>query len=112
LIQSFDALTTRDDVSLVLGAIKWPALVLHGTEDETIPWTKGQALARGLAKGQFAKIQGAGHASCLTYPDLVNPLILSFLQQLPAAADAPASAAPAAEAQTGKEPGGFWQRRT
>lgn len=107
LIQCFDALTTRDDVTVPLGAIKWPALVLHGDQDKTIDWTKGQAMANAMAKAQFFKIPGAGHASCLTFPNLVNPYILSFLQQLPATADATPQAA---AAQTVTRPGGFWRR--
>jgi pimeloyl-ACP methyl ester carboxylesterase len=92
LIQCFNALTTRDDISLVLGAIKWPALVLHGTEDITVRICEGQAMAQGLANAKFVPIAGAGHASCLTFPNLVNPHILSFLQQLPAIGAAPAKA--------------------
>jgi 3-oxoadipate enol-lactonase len=107
LIQSFDALTTRDDVSLALGAIKWPALVLHGTKDATIPIAKGQAMAQGLANANFFPIEGAGHASCLTFPNLVNPLILDFLHKLPATINAPALTA---SAQSGKGQGGFWRR--
>lgn len=107
LIQSFDALTTRDNVTVALGAIKWPALVIHGELDATINWKAGQAMATGLAKAQFHLIPGAGHASCLTFPNLVNPLIQSFLQQLPPTADAPAAAA---ATQTGKARGGFWRR--
>jgi pimeloyl-ACP methyl ester carboxylesterase len=107
LIQSFDALTTRDNVTVPLGAIKWPALVIHGELDKTIKWKQGQAMANGLANAQFHLIPGAGHASCLTFPNLVNPLIQSFLQQLPATADVPAHAA---TAQTGKARGGFWRR--
>lgn len=107
LIQSFDALTTRDDVTLALGAIKWPALVLHGTADATIPIAKGQAMAQAMARAQFVPIQGAGHASCLTFPNLVNPHILNFLQTLPATAgEAPAATTAKAE----KPRGGFWRR--
>jgi pimeloyl-ACP methyl ester carboxylesterase len=87
LIPSFEALTHRQDVSSLVGAIKQPALVIHGSEDQSIAPAAGQALAKGLggaANGivQFELIQGAGHASNLTHPDQVNPLIEAFLTSL------------------------------
>jgi pimeloyl-ACP methyl ester carboxylesterase len=82
LIASFNALTTRDDISLVMPAIKAPALVIHGTDDQSIPIAQGQALAAGLANASFAPIQGAGHCSCLTFPDPVNAQIAAFLATL------------------------------
>jgi 3-oxoadipate enol-lactonase len=106
LIQSFNALTTRDDVTLALGAIKWPALVLHGTADATVPIAKGQAMAQGLANAKFVPIQGAGHASCLTFPNLVNPQITSFLDHL----SVPGASAKAATAQGDKPRKSFWRR--
>jgi pimeloyl-ACP methyl ester carboxylesterase len=105
LVQSFDALTTRDNVTVALGAIKWPALVLHGTADATIPIAKGQAMASGLASAKFVPIQGAGHASCLTFPNLVNPQITYFLDHLSGAADEPAHAAAPQRARRS-----FWRR--
>jgi pimeloyl-ACP methyl ester carboxylesterase len=105
LVQSFNALTTRDNVTLALGAIKWPALVLHGTEDATIPMAKGQAMAAALPKGKFVPIQGAGHASCLTFPNLVNPQITYWLDHLSEFGDAPSAAAPAPKARKS-----FWRR--
>jgi pimeloyl-ACP methyl ester carboxylesterase len=105
LIQSFNALTTRDDVTQTLGAIKWPALVLHGTEDATVPIAKGQAMAAGLAHATFVPIQGAGHASCLTFPNLVNPRITYWLDHLSETGEAPSAAAPAQKARKS-----FWRR--
>jgi 3-oxoadipate enol-lactonase len=82
LIPSFDALIDRQDVTSILGAIKAPACVIHGALDQSIDPSMGQALASGLANGQFNLVPGAGHASNLTHPELVNPIIQTFLTSL------------------------------
>jgi len=81
LVQTFNALITRDDITAVLGAIKTPALVIHGSVDRSIPLSAGQAMAAGL-NVTCQVIQGAGHASCLTHPIETNELILPFLASL------------------------------
>ncbi len=78
LVQTFNALITRDDITGVLGAIKVPALVIHGSDDLSVPLSAGQAMAAGL-NVTCQVIQGAGHASCLTHPIETNQLILPFL---------------------------------
>jgi len=85
LIPCFEALTHRQDVSTLIGAIKQPALVIHGDQDQSITWQAGQAMAKGLGApggAQFELIAGSGHASNLTHPDQVNPFIQTFLTAL------------------------------
>ncbi len=84
LIPCFNALTTRDDVTMVLKAITAPALVIHGQDDLSIPIAAGQAMAQGLANAQFQPIAGAGHGACMTHWEFVNPLLGPFLESLPA----------------------------
>lgn len=83
LIPCFNALIQRDDISSVLGAIKRPALVIHGSDDLSVPVSAGQTMATGL-NAQFQLIEGAGHASCLTHAVQVDPLIGAFLAGLTA----------------------------
>ena len=84
LIPSFNALTTRDDITMVLKAITAPALVIHGEVDLSVPISAGQQMAQGLANAQFQPIAGAGHGACLTHWEFVNPLVKTFLESLPA----------------------------
>lgn len=82
LIPSFNALIQRDDISSLLNTITQKTLVIHGDADIAVPIADGIALANGLPNSTFVKIPGAGHASCLTHSDLVNPAIFQFLSQL------------------------------
>ena len=44
-----------------------PSLVLHGAQDDLIPWEAGQALADGLSNGTFMLNEDAGHDLILSH---------------------------------------------
>jgi 3-oxoadipate enol-lactonase len=76
-------LEREDDISRRLGEISCPALVLHGSEDTAIPMASAEHLAGGLPGcGGVVVIQGAAHASNLTHPEQVNPVLVDFLRGL------------------------------
>ena len=79
--QLFTALAERDDLSDRLGEIHVPTLIIHGDHDAAISVDRAEALAAGLPDAQLVLIEGAGHASNLTHPDLVNPHIARFLEE-------------------------------
>jgi pimeloyl-ACP methyl ester carboxylesterase len=79
--QLFTTLAARDDLTDRLGQIRVPALIIHGDHDSAITVDRAQALADGLSDAQLVLIEGAGHASSLTHPDLVNPHIARFLEE-------------------------------
>lgn len=82
LQQLFATLSERDDISGRLAEIRVPALVIHGEQDVAIGLDRAQALAAGLPNAELVVIEGAGHASNLTHPELVNPHIERFLERL------------------------------
>jgi len=78
-----DCLFDRDDVSDRLGEILCPAIVCHGTADESIEMERAELLCRGLPGcGGVVRIEGAPHASNLTHADQVNGPLLDFLRSL------------------------------
>jgi pimeloyl-ACP methyl ester carboxylesterase len=82
LMQCFATLGGRDDISDSIGAIEVPALVIHGDKDFAIALDRGERLAQSLPKAELVVVEGGGHASNLTHPDIVNPAILKFLRAL------------------------------
>ena len=83
LRQAFQALVGRDDIHDRLGEIKAPALMIHGTADAAIEMEVSQRLCSGLANCRsLVAIEGGGHASNLTHPELVNPAVQQFLDEL------------------------------
>jgi pimeloyl-ACP methyl ester carboxylesterase len=83
LRQAFQTLVGRDDIHDRLGEIKAPALVIHGTADAAIEMQAAQRLCSGLANSRpLVAIEGGGHASNLTHPDLVNLAVQQFMGEL------------------------------
>lgn len=82
LLQSFQTLGARDDISDQIGRIAVPTLVLHGDSDHAIELARAKAMADGIANARLVLVPGAGHASNLTHAQFVNPAIESFLASL------------------------------
>ncbi|WP_157246775.1 alpha/beta fold hydrolase [Nonomuraea typhae] len=55
------AVTASRDRSGLVGSIKAPALVIHGTEDPMAPFEQGRALAAAIPGSVFMPIEGMGH---------------------------------------------------
>lgn len=83
LAPCIDTLVTREDLTDRLGEIRQPALVIHGEADTAIAPERGAALAQDLpdARG-YVTVAGAAHVPNLTHPDVVNPAIAAFLDEL------------------------------
>ena len=65
------AMAARPDRSAVLGELRCPVLILHGTEDKIVPVAKARALREVCYKPIFVEVPGAGHATPLEAPDQV-----------------------------------------
>jgi 3-oxoadipate enol-lactonase len=73
-------LMDRDDITERLAEIQAPAIVIHGAEDVAIDLSLAEGLCSRLAGCRgVVRIEGAGHASCLTHPEPVNEAIAGFL---------------------------------
>lgn len=78
-----DTLFDREDITDRLGEITCPAIVIHGTADQSIEVERAEQLCRGLSGcAGVVLIEGAPHASNLTHPDQVNEPLLRFLRSL------------------------------
>ena len=59
-----------------------PTLVLHGDDDQIVPFEDTGTLAATLIKGATLKvISGAPHGMCSTHKDQINAELLSFIQR-------------------------------
>jgi 3-oxoadipate enol-lactonase len=78
-----DCLFDRDDITDRMGEISCPAIVFHGTADQSIEIEKAEELCQALSGCTgLVRIEGGTHASNLTHPDVVNPPLLGFLRSL------------------------------
>jgi uncharacterized protein len=76
----------RFDNAAKAPALRLPALVLHGTEDEVVPVDMGQQLARLLPQATLHLVEGAWHNDLLEASGVVRLLTEFALDQRPAAA--------------------------
>jgi 3-oxoadipate enol-lactonase len=81
--QVMHPLLTREDLTERLGEIACPALVVHGDADASIPVEKAEALVAGLSAAlPLVLVPGGGHAANLTHPEIVNPALRAFVDEL------------------------------
>lgn len=59
--------------------LSMPALVIHGTEDKTVPFSYGEELAETLPNSQFVKLDGAGHNFTVATKEIANQAVINFL---------------------------------
>jgi pimeloyl-ACP methyl ester carboxylesterase len=81
------------DVTPLLPKVHCPALVLVAENDRAMPRAGGEALAKGLARGELAVVPGSGHALVVERPRETIDLLLAFLARHPLAGEAPATRA-------------------
>lgn len=74
----------KRDLTPYLSEIAVPTLVVHGTDDEGLPFeSSALPLVEGIPGAVLARIEGAGHTSNLERPDEVNASLRSFLHGIP-----------------------------
>ena len=68
-----------------LGGLDVPTLVLHGTEDKTVPFAAGEQLAERIPGARFVRLEGAGHNYLTDSEQESNHAVLEFLAGVDAA---------------------------
>lgn len=66
--------------ALRLGEIRQPTLIIWGAEDEVFPPQVGREMAQTIPGSALEIIPQAGHLPQWERPELVNPILLRFLQ--------------------------------
>jgi non-heme chloroperoxidase len=76
-IKAFSETDFTDD----LKAIEVPVLVIHGTDDQIVPYHDSAPKAVELLRnGTLTTYEGLPHGLCATHPEVVNPDLLAFFQ--------------------------------
>ena len=71
-----------DPIAGRLGEVEAPALVLHGTADEEVPFTEGRRLHAGLPKASLVSFEGGGHGIMTSHAVAFRQAIIDFLEAL------------------------------
>jgi pimeloyl-ACP methyl ester carboxylesterase len=71
-----------DPIAARLCEITVPALILHGTADEEVPFVEAERLHSGLPSASFTAFAGGGHSIMVTHAEAYCQAIRPFLQAL------------------------------
>jgi non-heme chloroperoxidase len=75
---------SETDFTEDLKAIDVPVLILHGDDDQIVPFADSGPLSAKLAKKATFKVyRGGPHGVCQTQPDMVNGDLLAFIKNQP-----------------------------
>jgi len=81
---------SETDFTEDLKAIEVPTLILHGDDDQIVPFADSGPLSAKLVKRATFKVYPGGpHGVCQTEPDMVNRDLLAFVKGEPLAASMP-----------------------
>lgn len=73
--------TGRDAILEFAARVRCPALVIHGTDDQIIPFEAGRTLAE-ILDAPLVAVQGGGHSTVGRDPVLANLAIRDFVRSL------------------------------
>lgn len=76
-----EGLVDRDDVLERAARVRCPTLVIHGRDDDVVPFAIGEELAR-ATRGSMITIDGGGHVPNVRDPVRVNLAIRDFIAGL------------------------------
>lgn len=82
IVGALHALRARPDSTPLLGAIRVPALVIAGDDDQITPAAGMWEMATAIADARFEMIADAGHLTPLEQPAAVNETVTSFLERV------------------------------
>ena len=72
---------SETDFTEDLRKIDVPTLIIHGDDDQIVPFADSAALAVKLVKNATLKVyKGAPHGMCTTLKDKVNEELLAFIR--------------------------------
>jgi len=80
MIAALRAMSSRRDSTSTLRALKVPALVIAGEQDQLMPRSELEKLAQGIPKARLEVVPAAGHLPFLEKPRIVAPLLTAHLQ--------------------------------
>jgi non-heme chloroperoxidase len=72
---------SETDFTEDLKKIDVPVLVMHGDDDQIVPYADSAPLsAKLLKKGELKTYKGLPHGMCTTHPEVINPDLLAFFR--------------------------------
>jgi pimeloyl-ACP methyl ester carboxylesterase len=82
VVAALTAMRDRPDSTELLKTISVPTLVIHGREDQVIPFSEAEVMAKAIANSELHLIDNAGHLPNLEQPAEFNRYVGEFLKKV------------------------------
>ena len=82
IIGALESMKTRPDSTPYLGEITVPTLIIHGEDDQLIPFQEAQSMHAAIPGSTLVLISSAGHLPNLEQPELFNQAVDEFIEKL------------------------------
>ena len=75
------AITGASQAFASVGKLDFPVLLIWGKEDHVVPYKLSQKVLELIPRAEFHAIEEAAHAPHFENPDIVNPILIDFLNR-------------------------------
>lgn len=82
IVGALEGMKRRADSTLLVSEIAVPTLIIHGEDDQLIPFQEAQGMHAAIDNSSFYLMPDAGHLSNLEQPDRFNQVVRKFLEKL------------------------------
>ncbi len=82
VIAALTAMRDRQDSTPLLPSIKVPTLIVHGQEDNVIPFSEAEVMAKAIPSSELHLVDKAGHLPNLEQPAEFDRIVNNFLRKL------------------------------
>jgi 3-oxoadipate enol-lactonase len=86
VVAALAAMRDRPDSTDLLPNLHMPTLIIHGKEDQVIPPTEAEVMAKTIPHNDLHIVDHAGHLPNLEQPEEFDRIVSKFLAKLPAPA--------------------------
>lgn len=81
IIAALGAMRDRPDSTALLSQIEVPTLIVHGKQDQVIPPSEAEAMAKAIANSKLNLVDNAGHLPNVEQPEEFNRILTNFLHR-------------------------------
>lgn len=72
----------KEDFRDRLSEIKIPTLIIHGKQDEIVPWQASEYLRENIENSEIFLLEKVGHAPMVEVPGIFNQVLMRFLNNV------------------------------
>jgi len=82
IIGALEGMKNRPDSTPLLGEIAVPTLIIHGEDDQLIPFQEAQDMHSAIANSTMILMSSAGHLPNMEQPEWFNQAVMEFIEKL------------------------------